>query len=95
MPINRDKSQLPNPPTWAGVTTPAVPGSTTPQLNNSGVDVVVYLNAGTLTVVALTDSAGTSKSVSAAGANTMFVLPNNWSITLTYSVAPTWFWQPY
>lgn len=71
--------------------TPAVPGSTTPQNNTTGLPVVVTLIGGTITVVAIS---GVTQSVN--GVNTIagsFVVPAGGSITLTYSVAPTWTWQ--
>jgi|HubBroStandDraft_2_1064218.scaffolds.fasta_scaffold01875_10 hypothetical protein len=71
--------------------TPAVPASGTPQNNTSGVPVVVTLSGGTITAVAIS---GVTQSVN--GSNTIagsFVVPAGGSITLTYSVAPTWVWQ--
>jgi hypothetical protein len=71
--------------------TPAVPASTTPQTNNTGLPVVVTLINGTITVVAIS---GVTQSVN--GVNTIagsFIVPAGGTITLTYSVAPTWTWQ--
>lgn len=70
--------------------TPAVPASTVAAPNNTGLPVVVTLTGGTITAVAI---GGVTQSVN--GVNTIagsFVVPVGSSITLTYSVAPTWQW---
>lgn len=64
---------------------PAVPGSTTPLTNRTGVDCTVQVVGGTVTQIAV------------AGSNTgltsgFFRVPAGQTITLTYSVAPTWTW---
>lgn len=67
------------------VTTPAVPASGTPIVNDTGSDVMVYLVGGT--------NVSASVGANALGANIgPYYLPANSTISLTYSVAPTWTW---
>jgi hypothetical protein len=73
--------------TWDG--TPAIPATDVPVVNNSGLDMMVRLNGGTVTVVKL-------DGVTVAGVTTGEWIPlrNGSSLTLTYSVVPTamqWF----
>jgi hypothetical protein len=68
-----------------GLVTPAVPASGTPQANASPLPVQVVITGGTMTNVVINGvSVGT-------GAGT-YTLPAGQSITLTYTVAPTWTW---
>jgi hypothetical protein len=75
---------------WPGalVTAPAVPASTVAQFNAAGVPVVVTVIGGTVTVIAVN---GTATGLTAGAV----VVPAGGTITLTYSVAPTWTWAPY
>ncbi len=66
---------------------PAVPSSTVAQTNNFGVDATVYVNGGTVTDVAI---GGNSTGDTLGGA---YRVAAGQSITLTYSVAPTWVWM--
>jgi hypothetical protein len=67
------------------ITSPAVPLTTVAYTNKLGVDCTVFINGGTVTVVAI---GGT-----ATGQTTgCFKIPVGQTITLTYSVAPTWTW---
>jgi hypothetical protein len=68
------------------LTAPGVPASTTPLTNTTGVDATVYLNGGTVSAVAV---GGTS---TGQGTNTPYRVPAGQTITLTYTVAPTWAW---
>ncbi len=64
---------------------PAVPATTVPFVNNKGADATVHIAGGTVTVVAVGGQA--------TGATTgTFRVSAGQSITLTYSVAPTWTW---
>lgn len=77
-----------NPPvsnTTAGFTQPSVPASTVLQRNTFGVDCVVYVTGGTVSAIAV----GGLTTGLTSGA---FRVPAYSSITLTYSVAPTWVW---
>jgi hypothetical protein len=70
----------------AGIVTPAVPASLTPVVNNTAQNAWVTIIGGTMTVVKVnTTTVGTG-----AG---LYFLPVGASITLTYSVAPTWEWD--
>lgn len=64
---------------------PAIPASTTPLVNNTGVDWTVYLTGGTFT--ANHQIGGQSIGNSTA---TVLRVSAGQSVTLTYSVAPTW-----
>jgi hypothetical protein len=69
----------------AGFTTPAVPASTTPVTNTSSLPATVVIAGGTMTNVAVNGvTAGT-------GAGT-YTVPAGGTISLTYTVAPTWTW---
>lgn len=78
------------------VPTPAVPATTVLQANNTGQAVNVTVTGGTLTHVFVYDQAGnaiTGLSGTAAG---VYLVPAGCSISITYSVAPTWAWaNPY
>ena len=74
-------------PDAGAVVTPAVAASTTNVLNNTGQNVWVTITGGTLTAVKVNNvTVGT-----AAG---LYFLPNGANISITYSVAPTWTWDP-
>ncbi|MDH6116912.1 hypothetical protein ABH930_000331 [Kitasatospora sp. GAS204A] len=68
-----------------GLATPAVPASGTPQANTSPLPVQVVISGGTMTAVVINGV------TVGAGAGT-YTLPAGQSITLTYTVAPTWTW---
>jgi hypothetical protein len=74
-------------PVNAGVTTPSVPATTVAATNTTGVNVMVYISGGTVSDIKV---AGTTVF---SGTNTAVFLPAGSSITLTYSVAPTWVWM--
>jgi hypothetical protein len=68
------------------VATPAVPATTVVATNTTGADVNVYIIGGTITQVKVnTVLVGTG-----AGS---YYLPAGATISITYSVAPTWVWQ--
>jgi hypothetical protein len=69
-----------------GLTTPGVPASGTPVTNTSGYPVQVVITGGTMTNVSVN---GTTVGT---GAGTYTLLQGQ-TITLTYTVAPTWVWQ--
>lgn len=66
-------------------TSPAVPASGTAQNNTNAFPVTVYVTGGTVTAVAVN---GTVTGLTGG----TFRVPAGGSITLTYSVAPTWVW---
>lgn len=66
-------------------TAPAVPASTVPQYNNTGSAVVVTVSGGTVTVIAVS---GVTTGLTTGA----IYVPAGGTITLTYSVAPTWTW---
>lgn len=66
-------------------TSPSVPASTTPLTSPFGFDSMVYIAGGTVTVIAL---GGVATGLTSGS----FRVPAGQSITLTYSVAPTWKW---
>jgi len=69
----------------SGFTAPAVPASGTPATNTSSLPATVTVSGGTVSSVVVNGvSVGT-------GDGTYTVLPGQ-SVTLTYSVAPTWTW---
>lgn len=74
--------------TWDGA--PAIPLSDTPVTNNTGLDMMVRLAAGTVTVVKI-------DGVTVTGVTTGEWVPlrAGSTIQLTYSVAPTWQWFPW
>lgn len=68
------------------VTTPSVPATTVPVTNPTGQFVSVVVTGGTMTNVSVNGvTVGT-------GAGT-YQLPPGGSISMTYSVAPTWAWS--
>ena len=67
------------------MTAPAVPASGTVTTNTTGVPVTVYINGGTVTAISVNGSA-----TGVAGGAVR--VPSAGTITLTYSVAPTWQW---
>jgi parallel beta-helix repeat protein len=70
----------------AGVlTAPSVPATTVAQTNTFGVDATVTVSGGTVTVIAV---GGTATGLTSG----TFRVPQGQTITLTYSVAPTWKW---
>jgi hypothetical protein len=72
-------------PTGVG-TTPSVPSSGTVYTNNSMTDATIYVSGGTVTAIAIN---GTATGLTSG----MFRVPSQATITLTYSVAPTWVWN--
>lgn len=64
---------------------PAVPATTVAATNNFGVDATVHVTGGTVTVVAI---GGTATGATSG----TFRVPSGQTITLTYTVAPTWEW---
>ena len=79
-------------PVGFAVTQPAVPASTVNATNNSGVDCTVYISGGTLTVVNVGGSATGITAAAAAGSVHAVDVPANQTISITYTVAPTWKW---
>lgn len=74
------------------VPSPAVPATTVKQVNNTGQYAYVVVTGGTLTQVNVYDQAGnqiTGLSGTAAGT---YLVPPGCSVSITYSVAPTWAW---
>lgn len=69
----------------ASNTAPSVPATTVALTNPFPFRCLVYVNAGTVTVIAI----GGVTTGQVAGA---FILNPGQTITLTYSVAPTWTW---
>jgi hypothetical protein len=67
------------------ITAPSVPATTVAQVNNKGFDMTVHVTGGTVTAVAV---GGVATGLTAGA----FRVPAGQSITLTYSVAPTWTW---
>ena len=74
-------------PVGFGVTQPAVPASTTPVTNTTGVDCMVVVVGGTVTVVTV---GGTATGLTATPA--VVRVPVGQTIALAYSAAPTWKW---
>lgn len=64
---------------------PAVPASTTAYTNNFGSDAMVHVTGGTVSAIAI---GGTSTGLTSGS----FRVPSGQTITLTYSVAPSWTW---
>lgn len=94
MPINRDKTQAQP----GAVTAPGVGSSGTDVLNATGQDVVIYVQAATITAAGVTPPGGSLQALysQASGvANWCIVLPVNWSVRLTYTGSPTWLWMAY
>lgn len=71
----------------AAPATPAVPATGVALANATGANVVIYLSGGTVTAVAI---AGVATGLTVGS----FILRAGDSITITYSVAPTWIWLP-
>lgn len=74
-------------PQMGTVTQPAVPSSGTTITNTTGVDCMVYIVGGTVTGI----NVGGSGVLTTTPAEVL--VPANKTITLTYSVAPTWQWS--
>lgn len=82
-------------PTWAknnpgynpvgALTPPSIPTSTTPLTNPFSVDCTVHITGGTVSAIAI---GGTATGLTSG----TFRVPCYQTITLTYSVAPTWTW---
>jgi hypothetical protein len=66
---------------------PAVPATTVPYQNISSYDASVFITGGTVTVIAI---GGQTITGFTSGP---FEVPANEKITLTYTVAPTWYWK--
>lgn len=79
-------------PQGAAVATPAVPATTVAQVNNTFSDCQVSIVGGTVTVVSVTDALGANPKTLATSSPCLVIVPAGASITLTYSVAPTWAW---
>jgi hypothetical protein len=70
---------------------PAVPSSTVAQTNTFGYDATVFVTGGTVSQVTI---GGRNTGVTlSAGQIAQFRVPSQQTITLTYSVAPTWEWH--
>jgi hypothetical protein len=69
------------------ITQPGVPTSTTVYTNNLGVDCEVHITGGTVTVVAV-------NGITTGATSGTFIVRALSTITITYSVAPTWVWIP-
>ena len=82
--LQRDVNQGSRALGWE-ITTPAVPASNAAEFNNNLRPVTVYIRGGTVTNITV---AGTALGVTSG---TFRVIPGD-SISITYSVAPTWFW---
>jgi hypothetical protein len=67
------------------LTAPAVPATTVAYTNTTGFDVTVIVAGGTVTAIAI---GGTATGLTTG----LLRVPANQTITLTYSVAPTWKW---
>lgn len=76
-----------NPHGNLGASTPAVPATTVALVNGTGYDCEVFINGGTVSAVAI---GGVATGIAATGRNVR--VPHGQSITLTYTVAPTWVW---
>jgi len=66
--------------------TPAVPASTVNITNTTGSKVLVNIAGGTVTAVKVDGN------TVATGTGVSVVVPHNKTISITYSVAPTWTW---
>lgn len=75
-------------PQGANVAQPAVPSSGFAQVNTTGVDCMVEVIGGTVSQVAI----GASNTGAPPAASAWYRVPVAQSITLTYTVAPTWTW---
>jgi hypothetical protein len=73
-------------------TSPSIPASTTALRNPFFRDAFVHINGGTVSLVQITDSGGTARTV-ATTTGVPVLLPAGAYITLTYTVVPTsWTW---
>ena len=79
-------------PLGFAVAQPAVPASTVNATNTSGVDCMVHISGGTLTVVNVGGSATGITAAAAAGSVHTVRVPAGSTISITYTVAPTWKW---
>lgn len=68
-------------------TQPTVPASTGSVINTLGTNAWVYLYNGTVTVVTI------GGNTVATTSNVSLFMPAKQTISLTYSVAPSWYWQ--
>jgi hypothetical protein len=82
--VRRDLGQRGQCLSWS-VTTPTVPASTVAATNNNAKAVTVYIRGGTVTNITI-DGVATGFT-----SGTFRVNPGD-GISITYSVAPTWFW---
>ena len=73
------------------ITTPAMPGSGTAATNTTTMDVLTYIQGGTLTVLAI--GGGTVGTSFTAGQFITAYVPAGATISLTYTGTPTWVWQ--
>jgi hypothetical protein len=71
----------------ATITQPGVPATTVAYTNQFGVDCMAYINTGTVTAIAVN---GIATGEMSGG----FLVRALDTITLTYTVAPTWVWIP-
>jgi hypothetical protein len=72
-------------PVGSFITPPAVPGSSAAYTNSSGVRARVFVSGGTVSNIELN---GTPTNLTSGE----FIVDNGESITLVYTVAPTWIW---
>ena len=69
-------------------TAPSVPATTVAQTNPYGVAMIVTVTGGTVTVIAV-------NGVTTGLTSGAFMVPSGGTITLTYSIAPTWTWTQF
>ena len=79
-------------PVGHAVAQPAVPATGVNATNNSGVDCTVHISGGTLTVINIGGSATGITAAAAAGSVHTVRVPSGQTISITYTVAPTWQW---
>lgn len=65
---------------------PAIPATTVAYTNNYGTDATVWVTGGTVSAIAI---AGTATGLTSG----TFRVPSGQTITLTYTVAPSWVWS--
>lgn len=82
--VRNNLGMSPGPGAWGSQ--PSVPSSTVAQINTSFRDAAVSIKGGTVTVVAVDGV------TCATATGTTVIVPYGKTITLTYSVAPTWAW---
>lgn len=82
--LERDASLAGRSLSWQ-VTTPAVPASTVTETNTTTVPVTIYIRSGTVTNI-------TIDGVALGMTSGTFRLNPGDTISITYSVVPTWFW---